>query len=112
VPPFTANIALQHSYYWDSGAQLVSAIHFIYRNPYYFRVYDDPVTDLVPPQRQIDMSFSYRTADRHWHADFLVTNLTDSASINSRYSDNFGTFITANYYVPPRQFIGRIGYSF
>jgi iron complex outermembrane receptor protein len=112
VPPFTANIALQHSYYWDSGAQLVSAIHFIYRNPYYFRVYDSPSTDLVPPQRQIDMSFSYKTADKHWHADFLITNLTDSASINSRYSDNFGTFITANYYVPPRQFIGRIGYSF
>jgi iron complex outermembrane receptor protein len=112
VPPFTANIALQHSYYWDSGAQLVSAIHFIYRNPYYFRVYDNPTTDLVPPQRQIDMSFSYRTADKHWHADFLITNLTDSASINSRYSDNFGTFITANYYVPPRQFIGRVGYSF
>jgi iron complex outermembrane receptor protein len=112
VPPFTANIALQHSYYWDSGAQLVSAIHFIYRNPYYFRVYNDPITDLVPPQRQIDMSFSYRTADKHWHADFLITNLTDSASVNSRYSDNFGTFITANYYVPPRQFIGRVGYSF
>ncbi len=112
VPPFTANIALQHSYYWDSGAQLVSAIHFIYRNPYYFRVYNDPITDLVPPQRQIDMSFSYRAADKHWHADFLITNLTDSASVNSRYSDNFGTFITANYYVPPRQFIGRVGYSF
>jgi iron complex outermembrane receptor protein len=112
VPPFTANIALQHSYYWDSGAQLVSAIHFIYRNPYYFRVYNDPITDLVPPQRQIDMSFSYKAADRHWHADFLITNLTDSASVNSRYSDNFGTFITANYYVPPRQFIGRVGYSF
>ena len=23
-----------------------------------------------------------------------------------------GTFITANYFVPPRQFIGRIGYAF
>jgi iron complex outermembrane receptor protein len=39
-------------------------------------------------------------------------NLTNSDSVNSRYTDNFGTFITANYYVPPRQFIGRIGYSF
>jgi len=112
VPPFTANIALQHSLYFDSGAKLVSAIHLIYRNPYYFRVFNDPTTDLVPAQRQIDMSFSYVTADGHWHADFLITNLTDSASVNSRYSDNFGTFITANYYVPPRQFIGRIGYKF
>jgi iron complex outermembrane receptor protein len=112
VPPFTANIALQHSLFFTSGARLVSGIHLIYRNPYYFRVFNDPTTDLVPAQRQIDMNFSYVTADQHWHADFLITNLTNNASVNSRYSDNFGTFITANYYVPPRQFIGRIGYRF
>jgi iron complex outermembrane receptor protein len=112
VPPFTGNIALQHSYDFGNGDHLLSAIHLIYRNPYFFRVYNDPVTDRVPAQRQIDLNFTYTLAGGHWHADFLVTNLTDSASVNSRYSDNFGTFITANYYVPPRQFIGRIGYKF
>jgi iron complex outermembrane receptor protein len=112
VPPFTANIALQHSLYFGDGGKLVSGIHFIYRNPYYFRIYDNPVTDLVPPQRQIDLNLTYTAPGGHWHADFLIINLTDSDSINSRYSDNFGTFITANYYVPPRQFIGRIGYKF
>lgn len=111
VPPFTANIALQHTLFLESG-RVVSGIHLIYRNPYYFRVYADPTTDLVPAQRQIDLNFSYITADNHWHADFLVTNLTNNASVNSRYSDNFGTFITANYYVPPREIIGRIGYRF
>jgi len=112
VPSFTGNIALQHSYYFGSGAKLTSAIHLIYRNPYYFRIYNDPATDLVPAQRQINADFSYVTASKRWHFDFVITNLTDSDSINSRYSDNFGTFITANYYVPPRQFIGRIGYTF
>jgi iron complex outermembrane receptor protein len=112
VPPFTANIALQHTYYFDTGAKFNSGIHLIYRNPYYFRIYDDPLTDRVPAQRQIDLNFTYTDSTGHWHADFLVTNLTDGASVNSRYSDNFGTFITANYYIPPRQFIGRIGYKF
>jgi iron complex outermembrane receptor protein len=112
VPPFTANIALQHSLYFDDGGKLISGIHFIYRNPYYFRIFDNATTDLVPAQRQIDANFTYTAAGGHWHADFLVVNLTNSQSINSRYSDNFGTFITANYYVPPRQFIGRIGYKF
>jgi iron complex outermembrane receptor protein len=112
VPPFTANIALQHSLYFDGGGKLVSGVHFIYRNPYYFRIFDDAVTDLVPSQRQIDVNLTYTAPGGHWHADFLVINLTNSDSINSRYSDNFGTFITANYYVPPRQFIGRIGYKF
>ncbi len=112
VPPFTGNIALQDSYYFGDGGKLVSNIHFIYRNPYYFRIYNSPTTDLVPAQRQIDLTFSYAAANGRWHADFLVVNLADSDSVNSRYTDNFGTFITANYYVPPRQFIGRIGFSF
>jgi iron complex outermembrane receptor protein len=112
VPPFTANIALQHTLYTEKYGKLLSAIHLIYRNPYYFRIYNDPTTDLVPAQRQIDLNFTYTAPGGHWHADFLVINLTNSASVNSRYSDNFGTFITANYYVPPRQFIGRIGYRF
>jgi iron complex outermembrane receptor protein len=112
VPPFTANIAVQHSWYFEDGGKLISGLHFIYRNPYYFRIYDNPTTDLVPPQRQIDANFTYTAPGGHWHADFLVINLTNSNSINSRYSDNFGTFITANYYVPPLQFIGRIGYKF
>jgi iron complex outermembrane receptor protein len=112
VPPFTGNIALQHKYYFGDGATLTSGIHLTYRNPYYFRIYNDPATDRVPAQRQINANFSYVAASKRWHVDFLIVNLTDSDSINSRYSDNFGTFITANYYVPPRQFIGRIGYSF
>jgi iron complex outermembrane receptor protein len=112
VPPFTGNIALQHNYYFGNGAKLTSGIHLTYRNPYYFRIYNDPTTDRVPAQRQINANFSYVAASKRWHLDFLIVNLTDSDSINSRYSDNFGTFITANYYVPPRQFIGRIGYNF
>jgi iron complex outermembrane receptor protein len=112
VPPFTGNIALQHTYYFGSGAKLTSGIHLTYRNPYYFRIYNDPATDRVPAQRQINANFSYLAASKRWHVDFLIVNLTDSDSINSRYSDNFGTFITANYYVPPRQFIARVGYSF
>jgi iron complex outermembrane receptor protein len=111
VPPFTFNISLQHSLYFGDGSSLTSSIHFVYRNPYYFRIYNNNTTDLVPSQNQIDLNFSYKT-QAHWHVDFLVTNLTDNATVNSRYTDNFGTFITANYYTPPRQFIGRIGYEF
>jgi iron complex outermembrane receptor protein len=112
VPPFTGNIALQHTYYFGDGGKLTSDVHLIYRNPYYFRIYNSPTTDLVPAQRQIDMNFTYVAANKHWHVDFLIVNVANSDSVNSRYTDNFGTFITANYYVPPRQFIGRVGFSF
>ena len=112
VPPFTGNIALQHALYFPDGGKLTSAIHLTYRSPYFFRIYNSPLTDKVPPQRQMDLNFTYAAAGGHWSADFLIINVTNSNSVNSRYTDNFGTFITANYYVPPRQFIGRIGYKF
>jgi len=112
VPPFTGNITLSHKLELADGGRLTSSIHLIYRNPYYFRIYDVRSTDLVPAQRQIDLNFGYKPAAAHWHVDFQVVNLTDSDSVNSRYTDNFGTFITANYYVPPRQFIGKFSYSF
>ena len=112
VPHFTINLGLQHTLHFDNGGVLISHIHMVYRDSYYFRIYNSPSTDLVPPQRQVDMNFSYKPAGGHWHVDFLIQNLTDSSSVNSRYTDNFGTFITANYFVPPRQFIGRIGYTF
>ena len=112
VPPFTGNIALQDRVDLKDGATLTSSIHFIYRSPYYFRIYNSPATDRVPSQHQFDLNMTYKAANGHWHADFLIVNLTASNSVNSRYTDNFGTFITANYFVPPRQFIGRIGYSF
>ena len=112
VPPFTGNIALQHKLMFANGGTLTSSAHLIYRAAYYFRIYNSPTTDLVPIERQVDLSFTYKSPAARWHADFLVVNVTNSDSVNSRYTDNFGTFITANYYVPPRQFIGRIGYSF
>ncbi len=112
VPPFTFNIDVQHTLYFDDGGKLNSGLHFLYRSPYYFRIYDNPVTDFVPSQRQIDLNLTYTAAGGHWHADFLIVNLTNNDAVNSRYTDNFGTFVTANYYTPPRQFIGRIGYKF
>jgi iron complex outermembrane recepter protein len=112
VPPFTGNIELQKKWDFGDGGILTSSIHGIYRKSYFFRIYNSPATDRVPSQHELDLTFNYKPENPHWHADFLIVNVTDSHSVNSRYTDNFGTFITANYFVPPRQFIGRIGYSF
>ena len=64
VPPFTANIAVQHTFYFENGGRLISGMHFIYRNPYYFRIFNDAATDLVPPQRQIDPQLHLQSAGR------------------------------------------------
>ena len=112
TPPFTVNLTLQKKFTFNQGDTLTGSIHGVYRSAYFFRIYNDPSTDRVPNQHQFDLNISYKMHGGHWHADFSVINLANSNAISSRYSDNFGTFVTANYYVPPRQFLGRIGYSF
>jgi len=112
VPPFTVNLTLQKKFTFNEGDTLIGSIHGVYRSAYWFRIYNDPNTDRVPNQHQFDLNISYKMHGGHWHADFSIINLANSNAISSRYSDNFGTFVTANYYVPPRQFLGRIGYSF
>jgi iron complex outermembrane receptor protein len=38
--------------------------------------------------------------------------VTNKAGVNSRYTDPYGTFQTSQQYIPPRQIVGTIGYSF
>ena len=40
-----------------------------------------------------------------------TTNVGNTAGINSRYTDPFGTFMTSNQYIPPLQVIGTIAYG-
>ncbi len=42
----------------------------------------------------------------------MVINLTNSDSVATRYSDNFGSGEITDSYIPPRQFIFRIGVDF
>lgn len=111
VPDFTTAVAVGHTYEFTGGV-LTSRLQFLYRTHYMFRVYNNPGTDLVPDSRQWNLSFDFVPPGAHWHAEFLVTNLTDSNSVNARLADNFGVGEVTNEYIPPRQFILRTGVEF
>jgi iron complex outermembrane receptor protein len=112
LPPFTSNLALKHTLNLPDGSSITSQAKFTYRASYWFRIYNNPATDKVPDMRQWDLNFTYLPPTGNWHADFIVTNLTNNASVNSRYTDSFGVGAVVDYFVPPRQFIGRLAYSF
>ena len=41
-----------------------------------------------------------------------ATNVFNVAGVNSQYTDPYGTGQTSQQYIPPRQIIGTIAYSF
>jgi iron complex outermembrane recepter protein len=94
------------------GGRLTSQVNFTYRLGYWARIFNNPATDKVPNLSQWGLSFSYEPTAGSWYVDFLITNLLNADSVSTRFADIYGVGEVANYYVPPRQFIGRVGYRF
>ncbi len=112
VPNFAANIGVSQGAHFADGGVFTSHLKYSFRNAYWFRIYDNPATDRVPVLRQWDLDFDYLVPSKKVHVDFLIKNLTNTASVLSRYTDNFGVGAVSNFYVSPRLFILRLGTSF
>jgi iron complex outermembrane receptor protein len=112
LPSFAANVGVSQAMHFDDGGILTSHLKYSIRDSYYFRVYDNPATDLVPALHQWDLDFKYQFGAQKVHVDFLIKNLANTASVLSRYTDNFGVGAVSNFYVAPRLFILRLGAAF
>jgi len=97
LPSFAANVAVSRAMHFDDGGILTTHLKFSIRDSYYFRVYDNPATDVVPELRQWDLDFKYQFGAQKVHVDFLIKNLTNTASVLSRYTDNFGVGAVSNF---------------
>jgi iron complex outermembrane receptor protein len=111
LPNFSTTIALSREDTLPFGGNLESSIRGIYRAGYFFRVFDNPISDKIPSLYRLDASFKYTPEGANFYGEFLVTNLTNDADINARVAENFGLGVVSNIYVPPRQFVLRIGYN-
>ena len=52
------------------------------------------------------------TNNDHLRLSLAATNVGNTAGINSRYTDPYGTFMTSNQYIAPLQVIGTIAYRY
>ncbi len=59
-----------------------------------------------------NVNVEYAPTNSHFRVSLTGTNLFDVNGVNSRYTDPYGTGQTSQQYVPPRQVIGTIAYSF
>jgi iron complex outermembrane receptor protein len=111
LPPFSTTITLSREDTLPFGGTLESSVQGIYRAGYFFRVFDNPASDKVPSMYRLDASFRYMPEGTNFYGEFLITNLTNDADVNARVAENFGLGVVSNIYVPPRQFVFRIGDS-
>jgi iron complex outermembrane receptor protein len=76
------------------------------------RVFNEPTLDRVKSYSTTDLYFEYAPNESQFRVSLAATNLFDKAGVNSRYTDPYGTGQTSEQYIPPRQVIGTIAYSF
>jgi iron complex outermembrane recepter protein len=111
VPNFSAAATISKTTMIADG-KFDAALSANYRSPYWERVYNNPVTDLVGSQFTMNLNLHYQPVSHPWYVEFQITNLTGSNDVATRYAENFGVGGVFDVYVPPRQFIGRIGVKF
>ena len=95
----------------NSGT-LTPRVEYIYRGDEWARIFNEPGLDKVPAYGVVNLNVEYAPRGSKLRLSLAATNVTDEAGINSRYTDPFGTGQTSDQYIPPRQIIGSIAYSF
>ena len=111
MPNVTASLALSYDFPVYAGT-LTPRVEYVYRGAMWARIFAEPSVDRIPSYDLVNLNFEYIPDDAPWRVDFAVTNVFDEAGVNSKYTDPYGTFTTSEQYIPPRQFLGTIRYSF
>ena len=94
------------------GGTLTPRVQVVYRGSEWARIFNEPTLDHVPSYTVTNLNLEYLPRGGHLRLDLAATNVFNVAGINSQYTDPFGTGQTSRQYIPPRQVIFTIGYSF
>lgn len=111
VPDLTVNIRLTHTY--DTGsANLTSSLMYTHRDQLFYRVFNNPETDIIPAYDKMDFAVMYEPHDRDWFAELAIRNVGDEDAVNSQFTDTFGVSASSVEYLAPRLIQVRVGVNF
>ena len=110
-PELTANFGIEYNTETQYGL-LTTTAEFIYRGDFQQRVFNNPFIDQVDSYSIVNFTASLDLIGDQWGIDFMVLNAGDKDGMNSSMTDVFGVAGTGIEYIPPRQYMGRVSYSF
>jgi iron complex outermembrane receptor protein len=115
TPPAMPNVSgsINAAYTIDvPTGSLTPRAEFVYRGAEWARIFNDPTLDRVPAYGVTNLNLEYLPTHSRLKVDLTATNVFNVAGINSQYTDPYGTGETSRQYIPPRQVILTLGYSF
>jgi len=111
TPDYAGSINVSYAFSALAGT-LTPRAEYVYRGALWSRVFDEPGLDRVKSYGLWNLNLDFAPDDGNYTLSLTASNVTNKAGVNSRYTDPYGTFQTSQQYIPPRQIIGTIGYSF
>jgi len=111
MPKVSGSINASYTLDVPTGS-LTPRVEYVYRGSEWARIFDDPTLDRVPSYGVTNLNLEYLPLGSRLKVDLTATNVFNVAGINSQYTDPYGTGQTSRQYIPPRQVILTIGYSF
>ena len=112
TPEFNANARVNFEGPLGNWGDYSASLRLIHRGEFYYRIFNNPVTDEIDSYQRIDFSMQLLPSDAPWYLTLNVLNLTDVDGINSRFTDSFGVGSTSEELIPPRLIRVGIGYDF
>ena len=108
----TTRLVLTNNHAFGNGSVLTSRFEYIYRGEYQYRVFNNPETDTVPSYNTFGVWFGYDFASMPLSLSLSGSNLFDEDGVNSRFTNPFGLHTTSEEFIPPREIIAAVKYSF
>lgn len=111
MPEYSGSIAASYRFDIPTGT-LTPRVELVYRGSEWARIFNETGLDHVPAYTVTNLNLEYAPEGSQLRLSIAATNVFNTAGINSRYTDPYGTGQTSNQYIAPRQVIGTIAYAF
>ena len=113
TPNFTANFSLTWQRYIENWGEMSNPLQYTYRGDFKHRMFNNPLTDMVPDYEVIDLVMGYMPdSNSDLKYEFVAKNLTDEDGTNARFTDVFGVGATGVELIGPRQIMLRVKLAF
>ena len=106
-----ARVALTNTHTFSDGSELSSRVEYVHRGDFQARIFNHPRVDGVPSYDLVNLYFAYDMGNMPISLNLSVTNIFDKDGVNNIFTNPYGLWTTSREYIPPREVIGSVRYS-
>ena len=106
-----ARLALSNTHTFADGSVLDARVEYVHRGDFQARIFNHPRVDTVPSYDIVNLYFNYDVGNMPLSLSLSVTNVFDENGVNNVFTNPYGLWTTSREYIPPREVIGSVRYS-